>query len=480
MKPTLTIDIGTTSVKIGLFGARAQVLRVERYSTPTVRDRWGEIYDMAALRSLIGQFLAAVPTTERATIDRIAITGVGESGGLVRDDLTLASPMILWHDQRGSNYLERLTDPDRKLIYQVTGLPAHGNYALGKVAWALEHSATADVGWWLNVSEYLAAHMTGVRKSEYSFASRTMAFDLRQRAWSEQVCDILGVDVSVFAPVTAASGGSAVRPEFAREVGLRPDVHVHVAGHDHMVGAVGAQLGAGEVLNSTGTTEAVLIQRDTPSTDSRSQSLKLANGLAPTGDLYTIFASIPTGGAAFAALQSLLGLDRRGLMSQLGQVFQQYRGGRIDLARIPVVVPHFRGSPPPRKDPAARAAISGLAADTSSAELIFGTFLGLAVQLRQVLGLFPTSAQEVKVIGPASQNPLWLQLKADLLGLPVQASSRPEVVSRGAQALAATQVASWQELEPTLIEPQGQRQAQLAEWSEQHLATWQYLARVDS
>ncbi|MFV0252042.1 MAG: FGGY-family carbohydrate kinase [Beutenbergiaceae bacterium] len=480
MDPTLTIDIGTTSVKIGLFGQAAQPLGVERYATPTAVDRWGETYDVAALLALMRRSLAGLEPATRATISRIAITGVGESGGLVRDDLTLASPMILWHDQRGSRHLERLTETDRQLIYHVTGLPAHGNYSLGKVAWALEHADSAAVGWWLNVSEYLAAHMTGTRWAEYSLASRTMALDLRRRTWSQQVCSLLGVDSGVFPPLRRAGVGAPIDHDFARAVGLNQDVLVHVAGHDHMVGAVGAGVRDSEVLNSTGTTEAVLVHRDNPSTGPQSHRSKLANGLAPTGDAYTIFASIPTGGAAFGALQSLLGLDRERLAGRVQRVFEQYRAGRIDLARIPVVVPYFRGSPPPAKNPAARAVISGLGADTSSEELIFGTFLGLAVQLREVLGLFPAQAEEVKVIGPASRNGLWLQLKADLLGMPVQAASLAEVVSRGAQALAADQAVSWQELRPNRIAVDVQRHRQLQEWVDRHDATWRHHVRADS
>ncbi|MGL1418869.1 FGGY family carbohydrate kinase, partial [Vibrio parahaemolyticus] len=79
------------------------------------------------------------PAARRA-VQCIAIAGVGESGGLVDPDLSLVSPMILWHDHRGADLLTRLSEADRARIYAVTGLPVNANYALSKVAWALAHA----------------------------------------------------------------------------------------------------------------------------------------------------------------------------------------------------------------------------------------------------------------------------------------------------------------------------------------------------
>ncbi|HCN0897755.1 TPA: carbohydrate kinase, partial [Escherichia coli] len=46
----------------------------------------------------------------------------------------------------------------------------------------------------------------------------------------------------------------------------------------------------------------------------------------------------------------------------------------------------------------------------------------------------------LKVIGPATQNPLWLQLKADILQRPVEAIAFNEAVSVGALLTAAPDI----------------------------------------
>ncbi|WP_223693831.1 FGGY-family carbohydrate kinase [Leifsonia poae] len=476
MLPTLTIDIGTTSVKLRLFGVDGDTLAATLFATPTRSDAFGEIYDVESLKRLIGDFVRALDPRHRELTERIAIAGVGESGGLVRSDGSLASPMILWHDHRGADRLAALDTVDRALVYRVTGLPVNANYGLSKVAWAVDNAGGDAAGaQWLNIAEYLAAWMSGVRWSEYSLASRTMALDLATRTWSREVCALVGLDPSVFPELRHAVDGEPLRRAFARELGLGPEVRVHVAGHDHMVGAIAADLRRGELLNSTGTTEGLLVVAGAPSTGENTAQARLANGVSCTGADFTLFASIPTGGSAFATLQELLGIDSAALTACVEGLAERYVAGGIDLGRIPLVLPQFRGSPPPEKRASARGAIAGLSTDTTADEVVFGCFLGLALQFLDVLELFPDRAERIKVIGPASRNPLWLHLKADLLGTPLSVSRVPEVVSLGAQALASGEQAGWDLCDPHEVAVDRGRHERLVEWRDRERARWEHL-----
>jgi sugar (pentulose or hexulose) kinase len=476
MLPTATVDIGTTSVKLCVFDAAGTPLITERHSTPTVRDESGEVYDVPALQHVVLNFLTGLDDDVRATLQRLTIAGVGESGGLVRPDLSLASPMILWHDHRGADRLADLGEHERALVYRVTGLPVNANYGLSKVAWAVDHGGPGAVGaLWLNIAEYLAAWMTGERWSERSLASRTMALDLTTQSWSPEVCALLGVDVRAFPPLRRASDGVPVRPAWAQQANLDPELMVHVAGHDHMVGAVGAGLHGNELLNSTGTTEGLLFLQDHPHLDPEAQQAKLANGLACQGTGFTLFASIPTGGAAFATLQTLLGLSADSLAAHIRRSHARYLAGDVDLARIPLILPQFRGSAPPEKSPAARGIVAGIQSDTTTQDIVFGCFLGLARQFLDVLALFRTPVDRIKVIGPATRNDLWSQLKADLLRTPLSVSDFPEVVSRGAQALASSTPLDWASCRPRDVLVDDHRSALLTRWAENTSPQWEYL-----
>lgn len=479
MLPTITVDVGTTSIKLCMFGADGELVAAARHATPTVQDAWGEIYDLESVTEAITGFIHALDPAARETVKRVAVTGVGESGGLVRPDLSLASPMILWHDHRGADYLAGLSPADRTTVYRITGLPVNANYGLSKVAWAAGHAHRAgEHAQWLNIAEYLAALMSGQRWSEYSLASRTMALDLNSGKWSAEACALVGLDVGIFPELRSALDGSAITGDFARVSGLPEDVRIHVAGHDHMVGAVGAGLRHGELLNSTGTTEGLLYLRDAPSLDESSEQAKLANGLSCTRADYTLFASIPTGGSAFATLQSMLGMTPEQLSGCISTLHERYVAGQVDLGAIPLVLPQFRGSPPPTKRASARGVIAGLRTDTSAEDLVLGCFLGMALQFHDVLKLFPRQPDRIKVIGPASLNPLWLQLKADLLGTPLSVSQRNEVVSRGAQALASDVSCDWESCQPEDVLVNDRQNARWGEWYAEIQPQWEYLKGV--
>ncbi|PVW03694.1 hypothetical protein DEA06_12560 [Microbacterium sp. Gd 4-13] len=475
MLPTITVDVGTTSVKLCLFDAAGDPRATSRLATPTTSDRWGEVYDLAELTAGIERFVLSLGADERATVRRIAITGVGESGGLVRGDMSMASPMILWHDHRGSDYLARLGARERRRVYEVTGLPINANYGLSKVAWAVAHADDVGDAQWLNVAEYLAGTLTGDRWSEYSLASRTMALDLGERLWSAEIVGLVGLDTSLFPSLRAAVDGSAITADAARRLGLGYDVTVHVAGHDHMVGGAGADLQPGELLNSTGTTEGLLFVGQSPRLDETAAAAKLANGIDCGGEGFTLFASIPTGGSAFATLQGMLSLTAGELTACVDDLARRYARGAIDLDTVPVVLPQFRGSPPPDKNAAARGVIAGVRSDTTTADIVLGCFLGMALQFRDVLGLFEHPVERVKVIGPAAVNPLWLQLKADLLGVPLSVSRFPEVVSRGAQALASGEVVSWARSEPREVEVDPANAERVAAWATSVGPRWEHM-----
>lgn len=80
MLPAITVDIGTTSVKLCVFDAEGAVLASASRPTPTERDSWGEVYALDALVGLVLDFIRDLSLEHRSAVQRIAITGVGESG----------------------------------------------------------------------------------------------------------------------------------------------------------------------------------------------------------------------------------------------------------------------------------------------------------------------------------------------------------------------------------------------------------------
>jgi xylulokinase len=104
-----------------------------------------------------------------------------------------------------------------------------------------------------------------------------------------------------------------------------------------------------------------------------------------------------------------------------------------------LVMPHFSGSGTPTFDTASKAAILGLTFATTRADLAKAILEGLTYELRLNLDLLKAGGVQIEVlraIGGGAKSKLWLQLKADITGIPVVVPRITEAAGFGAALLA--------------------------------------------
>ncbi|RYY15731.1 MAG: hypothetical protein EON55_05755, partial [Alphaproteobacteria bacterium] len=77
MLPTITVDVGTTSIKLCFFDAEGRLLDSGRVPSPTLADTWGEIYDVDALVEAVVTFAGDLSDPQRTSVARVAVTAVG-------------------------------------------------------------------------------------------------------------------------------------------------------------------------------------------------------------------------------------------------------------------------------------------------------------------------------------------------------------------------------------------------------------------
>ena len=104
-----------------------------------------------------------------------------------------------------------------------------------------------------------------------------------------------------------------------------------------------------------------------------------------------------------------------------------------------LVLPHFSGSGTPTFDTASKAAILGLTFATTRADIAKAILEGLTYELRLNLDLLKAGGVQIDVlraIGGGAKSKLWLQLKADITGIPVVTPKITEAAGFGAALLA--------------------------------------------
>ena len=441
MDHAIGIDIGTTNTKVGLFEyPAARLLRMESFPTPQYRIGAGGDFSVVGILRGIQEAVRSVAGDCGKSVRVISIASVGESGVLVGRFGAYSSTAHLWYDQHGHEHVEKIwADGRAEEYFKVTGLVPHPNHSLGHILYQRDLRASLEVSTWMPIADFVAWKITRERGTDESLASRTLCLDILGGTMSERILSEHYIPASLFPPL-AESGSTrgTVDRSMARSLGVAAGCEVCVAGHDHMVGSVAAGLsGPGQALNSTGTSEGVLMLGTKPDLSHEAFLAQLSNGRYVLPGLFSRYASHSAAGLSFEWASGIMGMTPDELFARADALLKRYMAKGPTQGRE-LFVPHLRGSGPPLRDPSARGSFVGLSSTTTQDDLIMAVYLGVCMELRRVFECAGASgAREMRVIGPATRSPLWMQLKADALGVRALACDVREAVATGAVALAA-------------------------------------------
>ena len=436
------IDVGTTNIKALVFDTAGRVQACASVPTPTHYPRPGWAYHkpdelwactLTVLRNAVSQLNGTDP------ISSIAVSSMAESGVPLDAGDRPTADIIAWFDGRTSPqamWLEEAVGEER--IYAITGLPLKPIFGLCKILWLKDNSPEAyeRTVSWLNVSDYLTFRLCGRKATDYSLASRMLAFDLHRRDWHSGLLDDAGVSRGLFAQaLPSGTPLGRILPEIARATGLPLDVQVATGGHDHVCGALA--VGATEpdtLLNSLGTAEALFIAGRRAWFSDQIARQGYTSGAHVATDRNYILGSIYTSGASVEWVRNLLGnnVEYGTLISEaelappgsLGVHFQ----------------PHLRLGNPPHNDPASRGALIGLTADVTRGTLFRAVLEGLAYECRLCLEAVVSHPdvdrpKRIVAIGGNTRNRLLMQIKSSVLGQPISIAEVEESVALGAAVL---------------------------------------------
>ncbi|SER64189.1 Sugar (pentulose or hexulose) kinase [Parafannyhessea umbonata] len=476
MPYAIGVDVGTTNTKVVLCELPScEPVLTERFPSPMHRFGDKADYEVHELVSKVleGLSACAVRLGARASeVELVSVASVGESGVLVYPDDSFSPRSIAWYDKRGGSFSRSaLASGYARDLYRITGVPTHSASSLFKLLWMRDAGATLEGATWLTMADFIAWVLCGEKGQDRTLASRTSAYDVRQDCVSKEILDHYGLPHGVFAKlVDSGSPRGCLLERVCEGTGLPDTCRVCVSGHDHMSGAFACEIRtSSELLNSTGTSEGLLRLSDDYG-ETPSDGCQVTRGRYVDGRTFTSYASLPTAGLSFDWALRALGMDRDSFFEK-GQeeVFEGYLKERYKDSKL-LFIPHLRGSGPPHRSVDARANLYGLRDETPTDEVLFAVFSGVCFEFASLFDsvVGPSGAKGlecVKVIGPAVRNPLWMQLKADLIGVPFVSCEVEDAVARGSVLVSATKCGLAAKLEYSTHRflPSAERSARLLE-----------------
>ncbi len=449
------VDIGTTNTKCALFDVgNGRVVSVASYPTITHHPRpdWSE-FDSAEIWDAVAESVRTACAGRAHDVRAIAVASMAEAGLPLSRDGRALSPIIAWYDNRSLEQAERLWSTiGAKRIFEITGQTRQAKFSLCKLLWLRDRDpeCLADASTWLCVADYALFRLSGVRVTDYSLASRTLAFDQNGRAWSDELLAAARVERSLFPP--AVPSGTIVgylTREAANRTGLREGTPVVAGGHDHLCGSIaGGVVAPGELLDSMGTAEAYILL-----TESFSPSEALMDGgfshychVVP--DCYVLLGGLNASGGQVDWLVNQLLSDSAGGPADRDRAFADAIAAAESVpagADGVFWLPHIAGSGSPWADDRSRAAIVGLTRAHGRGHVARALIEGLSYWMRENLDTLADATgtrvgDVITAIGGGARNRLWMQTKADVTGRTVRVVDVPEATAVGAALLAGVGV----------------------------------------
>jgi glycerol kinase len=355
---------------------------------------------------------------------------------------------IVWQDRRTAARCDALVDAGRlPLVREQTGLVLDPYFSASKAEWLLtEGGVAADADLAIGtIDSWLLWKLTGgaVHATEASNASRTMLFDIRTLAWSDELCDLFGVPVSALPEVRPSSGRFGVT---VAGCGVPAGIPVSGAAGDQQAALFGqACFRPGMTKNTYGTGSFVLMNLgDTCPPPAEGLLTTVGWKLADGTVAYALEGSIFVTGAAIQWLRDGLGIIAEA--AETGPL-----AARCADTEGVYVVPAFTGLGSPWWDPYARGTIIGITRGTGRAHLARAVVEAMAYQTRDVVeamaGVAGCAVDTLRADGGASVMDLLLQFQADQLQVPVQRPAVQETTALGAAYLAGLAEGVWGSLD---------------------------------
>ena len=114
-----------------------------------------------------------------------------------------------------------------------------------------------------------------------------------------------------------------------------------------------------------------------------------------------------------------------------------------------IAVDHFQGNRTPHTDPLARGAITGLSLGHGRGHVWRALIEGVCHGTRTVVEAFGDAFEPRRIVvaGAAARAPFWLQVHADVLGLPLEVTDQPEAPCLGSGILAAVGAGAYPDID---------------------------------
>ena len=448
MSYVVALDQGTTSSRAILFNQKGEILGVQQKEFTQIfpKSGWVEHDPVEIWASQLEVFRKLLQSTgvKASEIEAIGITNQRETTLVWNAETGEAVyNAIVWQDKRTSDYCEELKNKGlSEAVREKTGLVIDSYFSGTKIHWILENvegaRELAEAGKlrFGTVDTWLIWKMTqGERHvTDYSNASRTMVYNIKELRWDDDLLAELGIPKSMLPEVQGSSS------DFGTFKTREGDIPILGVAGDQQAALFGqACTEEGDAKNTYGTGCFMLMYLGRKYLSSKNGLLTTMACSLDGSPAYALEGSIFIAGAAIQWLRDALKVIDTASDSE-------FFAKKVDTHDV-YLVPSFVGLGAPYWDQYSRGAIFGLGRDTGKNHIIKAALESIAFQTRDVSEAMEQDSgiemNSLNVDGGATNNDYLMQFQADILGKTVDRPVITESTALGAAYLAGLKAGVW-------------------------------------
>ncbi|MBQ6695684.1 MAG: xylulokinase [Lachnospiraceae bacterium] len=429
------IDLGTSAVKLLLMDGEGNIKNIvsKEYPLYFPNPGWSEQkpedwYEqtMAGMKELLDGF------------DKSQVAGIsfgGQMHGLVildKED-NVIRPALLWNDGRTfeeCDYLNNVIGKEK--LSEYTANISFTGFTAPKILWVKnkEPENFAKIAKIMLPKDYIAYKLTGVHCTDVSDASGMLIFDVKNRKWSKEMCDICGITEDQLATCYESyETVGTVLPAIAAELGIPETVKVAAGAGDNAAAAVGTgTVGDGMCNISLGTSGTIFISSKNFGVDKYNALHSFAHA---DGSYHLMGCMLSAASCNKWWMDEIIGTkDYAAEQKQIEKLGENHV----------YFLPYLMGERSPHNNPNARGTFIGMTMDTTRADMTQAVLEGVAFALRdsfEVAKSLGIKIERTKICGGGAKSPLWKKMIANILNVKVDVIESEEGPALGGAMLAA-------------------------------------------
>ncbi len=452
----ITIDIGTSTVRLVAFTLKGTVIGASKGSYPTFQSQPDyseqdpeQIF--ITLLYVLKNFLNEKIRPKKANVVCLCFSAAMHSVLAVNKSGVPLGNAIVWADNRAKKEAVDLKESALgKTLYNATGTPIHPMSPLNKIAWMKNHDGErfAEAQKFLSIKSYVIHQLTGEYVMDYSLASATGLLNIHSLQWEPDALKWAGITANKLPELVPVFYAKAkLKKEYQSSLGLPPTVKIIVGSSDGCLATLGAGVwGEGKATITIEQSGAVRVMGKKILQDEKQ---RFFNYLLTDGN-YVSGGPTNNGGAVFEWYAKQFGDFKRAfdleecmdnLLNEAAKVLPG-AGGLLFL-------PYLQGERAPIWNANARGVYFGVNLKHEQKHFVRATIEGILFAVYAIGKALEEHRPiySLSVNGTFASYPLWTQMIADIFNKPVHIKPEVDSVALGAFLVSATEAGLYKNLD---------------------------------